>query len=144
MKVAPYARVSTEGQDPEVQFAALPSTSGCQTTVRAAASASAPSHAASRSRRARRAWCVGARLAEQPRMQGISTAALVAGGATAVAVGVVAGQHPATRAAATRAVQKGRELAQKGGQALGEVLTKLLTPPPAPPAPPTPAAPSTG
>ncbi len=89
------------------------------------------------------AW-VDARLAEQPSRPGISKAALVVGGATAVAVGVVAAQHPAARAAATRAVQQGRALAQKGGQVLGEVLMKLRTPPPAPPAPPTPPAPSTG
>ncbi len=72
------------------------------------------------------AW-VDARLAEQP--PGASKSALVAGGATGVALGFAAAQHPAARDAAARAVQKGRELAQKGR----EILAKLLTPPPAPP-----------
>lgn len=81
------------------------------------------------------AW-VEARLAEQPPAPAVPKTVLVAGGATAVAVGVVVGQHPAARAAATRAVQKGRELARKGRVILSEVLSTLLTPPPAPPAPP--------
>lgn len=74
------------------------------------------------------AW-VDARLAEQPPARGVSKSALVAGGATGVALGFAAAQHPAARDAAGRAVQKGRELAQKGR----EILAKLLTPPPAPP-----------
>ena len=86
------------------------------------------------------AW-VEARLAEQPVAPGASKTLLLAGGAAAVAVGVVAGQHPAAQAAAARAMRKGRELAQKGRKGLGEVLSKLLTPPPAPPTSP---APSTG
>ena len=74
------------------------------------------------------AW-VEARLAEQPRTPGISKSALVAGGVAGAALGFVAAQHPAARDATTRAIQKSREVAQKGG----EILSKLLTPPPAPP-----------
>jgi hypothetical protein len=74
------------------------------------------------------AW-VEARLAEQPPTPGISKSALVAGGVTGVALGFVAAQHPAARDATARAIQKSRAVAQKGG----EILSKLLTPPPAPP-----------
>ena len=85
------------------------------------------------------AW-VDARLAEQPPAPRVSKTVLLAGGAVAVTVGVVAGRHPATQAAAARVVQKGRALAKKGREVLGEALTKLLTPPPAPPTPPGPSA----
>jgi len=85
------------------------------------------------------AW-VDARLAEQPPAPRVSKTVLLAGGAAAVTVGVVAGRHPATQAAAARVVQKGRALAKKGREVLGEALNKLLTPPPAPPTPPGPSA----
>ncbi len=75
------------------------------------------------------AW-VEAQLAEQPPPRpGVSKSVLLAGGATGVALGFAAAQHPAARDAAARAVQKSRELAQRGR----EILAKLLTPPPAPP-----------